>query len=1008
MLEEDRYNRALSEAGEKATAAQKEERSKIEENNKAFAEQEKRKEEDFKLVQGMDNVIVARPNIPVDYTNVEDELSYQEGPSQRKESFSDIINYGDYIDYDPEVQQIYGVPEYAVQAGDINPEFLMKGDILNDVPVMDEVTYNTMKDNLSEKDFKKWYSGVLDERQKSVEEGLKESFETNLPNKKAYEADKAKKDAEWKAYQEGSILDQMDRRAQYAIENPWRAVTSGFTDPIINLFTSDENDVTADDYIYDDIYGTSTAGKGSVLRGTNQFGFGENNIVDMLSPIKPVYDATMSLGNVASGQGNLTDVANIGFGALEVLPYTKAPKAVMKGLKSLGKARPTVPTTLPAPSFNIAPVNLKEGGMKKAQMGGLSKELPSFQRRGQVRLNLPTLSDGEKIGLGTGATFGLLSSFMNPSSSISKNIKVKNTAQNICADGTCPTASDDWRDYTTRANMELGYGEDPNRPGYFSGDEFATGNVGGAFARTFGRTALGAGTGLLTGYGAQWLGNKLAPRVFANPGRLFKESGGEKAQLGKFVKTLGKYADDVLGTTTKVADDVTYTPEQLSNYNYAVDMGVPGVKERTPGNLDEFLSGSFNKMPVYRTVDLNTDVIKQQSVIDDMVSKGFNPDDKLDVASYMGTNTPLEILQDFNKGRRSIHSDILQGSGKDLLYTSDNPDWLIPNYGGSDPYMVKMFLDEKPATVVDQINALSTKFRKPVNDAVGLTPVAQYNLLGSNPVNIGDVPSGALVDNLYKGGNKIYPILGDFGQQLRQPVRVASGDDFFKIRARGEEFQQGGGVYDFSPFGPSSGFSGGKPVFDMNQNDLFPEPFIQQELPEDPPQEETQDDLLNFNLPNQDLVSPYTNTNIGTSTTPSTTTTDESQQITRERIPGSGLYRTLMSPGMGAFTEASDAVRGVFSAVNDVYDNLNYQGAINDQQRGTMADNLFTPTYVDKNPISQGVYGVNTGYLGDILSGDGPSGYDSYRGMAKHGGEIELDTNTIAELIAAGADIEIL
>ncbi|BCV02268.1 MAG: hypothetical protein CM15mV51_0880 [uncultured marine virus] len=32
--------------------------------------------------------------------------------------------------------------------------------------------------------------------------------------------------------------------------------------------------------------------------------------------------------------------------------------------------------------------------------------------------------------------------------------------------------------------------------------------------------------------------------------------------------------------------------------------------------------------------------------------------------------------------------------------------------------------------------------------------------------------------------------------------------------------------------------------------------------------EETQDDLLNFNLPNQDLVSPYTNTNIGTSTTP--------------------------------------------------------------------------------------------------------------------------------------------
>ncbi len=269
-----------------------------------------------------------------------------------------------------------------------------------------------------------------------------------------------------------------------------------------------------------------------------------------------------------------------------------------------------------------------------------------------------------------------------------------------------------------------------------------------------------------------------------NPYLIKKQIGG----VTKLLKTLSKTTDNA----AKLADDIPYTDKQLSNYNYAVDMGVPGIVNQNPANLDDFLSGSFNKRPVYRTVDLNTDVIKQESVISDMVSKGFNPDDKLDVASYMGTNTPLEVLQDFNKGRRSIHSDILQGSGKDLLYTSDNPDWLIPNYGGSDPYMVKMFLDEKPATIVDQINALSTKFRKPVNDAVGLTPVPQYNLLGTNPINIGDVPSGALVDNLYKYGNTIYPILGDFGQQLRQPVRVASGDDFFKIRAKGEKFQKGG------------------------------------------------------------------------------------------------------------------------------------------------------------------------------------------------------------------------
>jgi hypothetical protein len=159
----------------------------------------------------------------------------------------------------------------------------------------------------------------------------------------------------------------------------------------------------------------------------------------------------------------------------------------------------------------------------------MQQGLPSYQYRGEFNLNLPKLTDAEKIGLGTGATFGLLSSFTNPSSSISKNIKVKNTAQQMCTDNTCPAGSTDWKDYTNRANMELGIGEDPNRPGYFSSDEFATGNVGKAWGKTLGRTALGAGAGWLTGYGSQWLGHKLAPKVFANPGKLFRQGGGENA-----------------------------------------------------------------------------------------------------------------------------------------------------------------------------------------------------------------------------------------------------------------------------------------------------------------------------------------------------------------------------------------------------------------------------------------------------------------------------------------------
>jgi len=59
---------------------------------------------------------------------------------------------------------------------------------------------------------------------------------------------------------------------------------------------------------------------------------------------------------------------------------------------------------------------------------------------------------------------------------------------------------------------------------------------------------------------------------------------------------------------------------------------------------------------------------------------------------------------------------------------------------------------------------------------------------------------------------------------------------------------------------------------------------------------------------------------------------------------------------------------------------------------------------------------VQTGLEGDIIAGvDLPSGYDSYRqgfssqmALSKRGGEIEVDSRTIAKLIAAGANIEIL
>ena len=179
------------------------------------------------------------------------------------------------------------------------------------------------------------------------------------------------------------------------------------------------------------------------------------------------------------------------------------------------------------PEFLQAFMQVVDQGMPmQPQVMSENQGMPSYQYRGEINLNLPKLTNAEKIGLGTGALLGFGSSFINPKSSISKNANVKNTAQQMCTDNTCPAGSNDWKDYTNRANMQLGYGEDPNRPGYFSTDEYATGNVGKAALNTFGRTALGAGTGWLAGYGSQWLGNKIAPRVFGKPGPLFRQDGG--------------------------------------------------------------------------------------------------------------------------------------------------------------------------------------------------------------------------------------------------------------------------------------------------------------------------------------------------------------------------------------------------------------------------------------------------------------------------------------------------
>ncbi|BCV02263.1 MAG: hypothetical protein CM15mV51_0830 [uncultured marine virus] len=51
---------------------------------------------------------------------------------------------------------------------------------------------------------------------------------------------------------------------------------------IVNLI--EDQNINAEDYIYDEIYGTNTVEESSPFRSSSQFGFGKDNVFDILSP----------------------------------------------------------------------------------------------------------------------------------------------------------------------------------------------------------------------------------------------------------------------------------------------------------------------------------------------------------------------------------------------------------------------------------------------------------------------------------------------------------------------------------------------------------------------------------------------------------------------------------------------------------------------------------------------------------------------------------------------------
>lgn len=143
--------------------------------------------------------------------------------------------------------------------------------------------------------------------------------------------------------------------------------------------------------------------------------------------------------------------------------------------------------------------------------------------------------------------------------------------------------------------------------------------------------------------------------------------------------------------------------------------------------------------------------------------------------------------------------------------------------------------------------------------------------------------------------------------------------------------------------------------------------------------------------------------NTSTGSTMPTTSTFEPPKVERTNNLEGGLSRFMDSPGVQGYGKLSNfAVRGA-NVINDYFRDQTVNQAREDNFNKLGADYQYATA---EDPFNKrGMWDVNTGTAGS--EGDRTVGLY----MSKYGGEnntVNVDSNLLAKLIAAGADIEIL
>lgn len=1010
--EKERYNKAIYEAQNKVFPDLENERIETNKFNEKVDENIKQKKindaADLELARGKSTIPSPGFNVPLsfqqgfgssEYPNLEEFIQqtsdedlgpglYHKSIPMHSEVFNTVYNSDStdkvdvgsgYISYSPELDKLYNVPSFAVEENDgsrpeLNTDFLLKSDFVRSQPTMSETEYNLMKENLDEKDFNKWYKNYEESANQVSYDNALNYLKGVQGDKEAFIKNKEAKDAKFEQYENMGFWDQINANARYAIKHPVQAIVAGYTDPLVNSIEG--QDISAKDYIYDEIYGTNTVEESSPLRSSNQYGLGKNNIVDMFSPVEPIYQGVNSIGNIAQGEGDMNDVANIGFAAMEAFPLTKLGKKYMKYNKAdfLNSLKRT-------PKLNL----LNDGDMLNPTMINklntnltptLAPTPPSLNISGSIpgeafptlnpRVLRASFQNGGSLPKAQGG-MGLISKLLIEGLDQGKKLPTKMNFSDLYKSKRLNPLkfADDYRN--TILNLAKKTSDAPNIDihDYFK----VVGDLNTGSITDLAKTTTDVDALISQGLTMDRL------------------------------KNLGYSPDDILSNAVDLIGKKV-DPFNDPRFDKLLPRGPGGIKSPfTFGEGNQYLyrhipqegigSSGFNKdSQFFREGSLMTPY-KNQSVISklspEVQNKYFT---KNPVSAEELKVDGQNFLQNFGPTLKQI----MDGANPEKLFDVTRKTAKLPinlnKYGGIPKAQNGMNFDDYFDSNTD-IDLQSKEIGPEAYDQDlfnttnqnTIPPLVDDNLpvdlldpnRPSEPFNTNDDPGFD-----YTQTNK--QLRNRFNNKFKNPFKrnqdnisnIGVDDDIYNDLTEREQI---------SPFGPGSDLENAP---DPTQNDL----------------------LKNIDWDNVTY-----------------TTSDPNLEVTRDKRSMGQLRNDFLNSRfaekMGAVGNAAYAA----SSVNDFIDEyITKPGVENAQQWNQMAD-ARAGAYQVNPEQTKGVYDVNTGLKRKNIFGDGPSGFDSYGAenyMSKMGGQLfetgasnedmiqDLDTETIAKLIAAGADIEIL